>query len=43
LQRPGLVRGIDAQIAHGDTFHDEQHPELDDAVQIEARQYRSGN
>jgi hypothetical protein len=31
------------QIAHGDTFHDGHYPELDDAVQIEARQNRSGN
>src|SRR5438067_5946915 len=22
------IRGIDAQIAHGDTFHDEKHPDL---------------
>jgi type I restriction enzyme M protein len=22
------IRGIDAQIAHGDTFHDDQHPDL---------------
>jgi type I restriction-modification system DNA methylase subunit len=22
------IRGIDAQIAHGDTFHNDRHPDL---------------